>query len=47
MQNSSGTSRKGSRWAYLVLLILFIALRPSGLLGPRDDLTHNLFPRRS
>jgi branched-chain amino acid transport system permease protein len=33
--------------AVYALLIVFIALRPSGLLGPRDDVTHNLFPRRS
>ena len=33
--------------AVYALLIVFIALRPSGLLGPRDDLTGNLFPRRS
>jgi branched-chain amino acid transport system permease protein len=32
--------------AVYALLILFIALRPSGLLGTRDNLTHNLFPRR-
>jgi len=28
------------------ILVLFIALRPSGILGARDNLTHNLFPRR-
>ena len=33
--------------AVYALLILFIALRPSGLLGGRDNVTHNLFPRRS
>jgi branched-chain amino acid transport system permease protein len=33
--------------AVYALLIVFIALRPSGLLGTRDDVTHNLFPRRS
>src|SRR5208337_2566036 len=33
--------------AVYALLILFIALRPSGLLGSRETLTHNLFPRRS
>ena len=29
------------------LLVIFIALRPSGLLGSRAAITHNLFPRRS
>jgi branched-chain amino acid transport system permease protein len=33
--------------AVYALLILFISLRPSGLLGARDNVTHNLFPRRS
>ena len=33
--------------AVYVLLTIFIALRPSGLLGQRDAVTHNLFPRRS
>jgi branched-chain amino acid transport system permease protein len=33
--------------AVYALLILFISLRPSGLLGMRDNVTHNLFPRRS
>ena len=33
--------------AVYALLVLFIALRPSGLLGTRDAVTHNLFPRRS
>ncbi len=33
--------------AVYALLILFISLRPSGLLGVRDSVTHNLFPRRS
>jgi branched-chain amino acid transport system permease protein len=33
--------------AVYVLLTLFIALRPSGLLGQREAVTHNLFPRRS
>jgi branched-subunit amino acid ABC-type transport system permease component len=33
--------------AVYALLIIFIALRPSGLLGVRDTITHNLFPRRS
>jgi branched-chain amino acid transport system permease protein len=33
--------------AVYALLLVFIALRPSGLLGTRDDVTHNLFPRRS
>jgi len=28
-------------------LTIFIALRPSGLLGQREAVTHNLFPRRS
>ena len=32
--------------AVYALLILFIALRPSGLLGVRDSAAHNLFPRR-
>ena len=32
--------------AVYALLVLFIALRPAGLLGARDDVTHNLFPRR-
>ena len=32
--------------AVYVLLTLFIALRPSGLLGQREAVTHNLFPRR-
>jgi hypothetical protein len=30
-----------------VLLTLYIALRPSGLPGQREAVTHNLFPRRS
>jgi branched-subunit amino acid ABC-type transport system permease component len=29
------------------LLVIFIALRPSGLMGSREATTHNLFPRRS
>jgi branched-chain amino acid transport system permease protein len=33
--------------AVYALLTLFIALRPSGLLGHREGLTHNLFPHRS
>jgi branched-chain amino acid transport system permease protein len=33
--------------AVYALLTLFIALRPSGLLGQRETVTHNLFPRRS
>ena len=33
--------------AVYALLIVFIALRPSGLLGTRDTVTHSLFPRRS
>ena len=33
--------------AVYALLTIFIALRPSGLLGQRDSVTHNLFPRRS
>jgi branched-chain amino acid transport system permease protein len=33
--------------AVYALLTIFIALRPSGLLGQRDTVTHNLFPRRS
>ena len=33
--------------AVYVLLVLFIALRPRGLLGSREVLAHNLFPRRS
>jgi branched-chain amino acid transport system permease protein len=33
--------------AVYALLTIFIALRPSGLLGQRESLTHNLFPRRS
>jgi branched-chain amino acid transport system permease protein len=33
--------------AVYVLLAVFIALRPAGLLGHRDVVTHNLFPRRS
>src|ERR1700722_9331124 len=33
--------------AVYALLTLFIALRPSGLLGQREAVTHNLFPRRS
>ena len=33
--------------AVYALLVLFIALRPSGLLGARNDVTHNLFPRRT
>ena len=32
--------------AVYALLTLFIALRPSGLLGQREAVTHNLFPRR-
>ena len=32
--------------AVYALLVIFIALRPSGLLGTRDSITHNLFPRR-
>jgi branched-chain amino acid transport system permease protein len=33
--------------AVYVLLTIFIALRPSGLLGKSEAFTHNLFPRRS
>jgi branched-chain amino acid transport system permease protein len=33
--------------AVYALLAVFIALRPSGLLGQRESVTHNLFPRRS
>ncbi len=33
--------------AVYALLVIFIALRPSGLLGSRDPVAHNLFPRRS
>ncbi len=33
--------------AVYALLVIFIALRPSGLVGSRDAITHNLFPRRS
>jgi branched-chain amino acid transport system permease protein len=33
--------------AVYALLTIFIALRPSGLLGSREAVTHNLFPRRS
>jgi branched-chain amino acid transport system permease protein len=33
--------------AVYALLTVFVALRPSGLLGKTDALTHNLFPRRS
>jgi branched-chain amino acid transport system permease protein len=33
--------------AVYALLTIFIALRPSGLLGSRESVTHNLFPRRS
>jgi branched-chain amino acid transport system permease protein len=33
--------------AVYVVLTIFIALRPAGLLGQRDAVTHNLFPRRS
>ena len=33
--------------AVYALLMIFIALRPTGLLGSRDAVTHNLFPRRS
>ena len=33
--------------AVYALLTIFIALRPSGLLGKREAVTHNLFPRRS
>jgi len=33
--------------AVYALLTIFIALRPSGLLGQRESVTHNLFPRRS
>ncbi len=32
--------------AVYALLVVFIALRPSGLLGTPDAVTHNLFPRR-
>ena len=32
--------------AVYALMVIFIALRPSGLLGSRDTITHNLFPRR-
>jgi branched-chain amino acid transport system permease protein len=33
--------------AVYALLAIFIALRPSGLLGKSEAVTHNLFPRRS
>ena len=33
--------------AVYALLTIFIALRPSGLMGKSEALTHNLFPRRS
>ena len=33
--------------AVYALLVIFIALRPTGLVGTRDTITHNLFPRRS
>ncbi len=33
--------------AVYALLTLFIALRPSGLMGKSESVTHNLFPRRS
>jgi branched-subunit amino acid ABC-type transport system permease component len=33
--------------AVYALLTIFIALRPSGLLGQREAVTHNLFPHRS
>ncbi len=33
--------------AVYALLTIFIALRPSGLLGKPESVTHNLFPRRS
>ncbi len=33
--------------AVYALMVIFIALRPSGLLGSREPATHNLFPRRS
>ena len=33
--------------AVYALLTIFIALRPSGLLGQSESVTHNLFPRRS
>ncbi len=33
--------------AVYALLTLLIALRPSGLLGQRETVTHSLFPRRS
>ena len=33
--------------AVYALLTIFIALRPSGLLGKPEAVTHNLFPRRS
>ena len=33
--------------AVYALLTIFIALRPSGLLGQRESVRHNLFPRRS
>jgi len=33
--------------AVYALLTIFIALRPSGILGARESVTHNLFPRRS
>jgi branched-chain amino acid transport system permease protein len=33
--------------AVYALLTIFIALRPSGLLGNSEAVTHNLFPRRS
>ena len=33
--------------AVYALLTIFIALRPSGLLGKSEAVTHNLFPRRS
>jgi branched-chain amino acid transport system permease protein len=33
--------------AVYALLVIFIGLRPSGLLGSRDTVAHGLFPRRS
>ena len=33
--------------AVYALLTIFIALRPAGLLGQREAVTHNLFPRRT
>ncbi len=32
--------------AVYAVLVIFVALRPSGILGVRENLAHNLFPRR-